>query len=468
MNRHLTDRVETGFLTPTENFTFVSSSLVREVAQMGGTFLPSFIPTWPRRLGSNLGVEVLRSRSSRCSTRRRWAAITLAVCVVMGTCASAAPNRAAVASAHPLASEAGVEMLARGGNAFDAAVAVSAALGVVEPYGSGLGGGGFFLLHRASDGLDVLIDAREVAPAAASEGMYLDASGEPIPGASRNGPLAAGIPGLPAALVHLAENYGRLPLSESLQPAIRLAEQGFPAYDWHLTRLDRRAENMNDAALAVFLPAGAPPAQGSPVRQVDLGETLRALASAGRDGFYRGAVARQLVDGVREGGGIWSAEDLANYELWNANLFGAYQGVTIVSVPPPSSGGVALINMFNMLAGYDLQSTDRVTRTHLLVEIMRRTYRDRGQYLGDRILSTFRWTCAASVLCGGTTLESAYGPGDTEWGSAGIQPLETSGGNQTSHFSVLDRTVMSWRQPNPLTFPTVAGTWHRDGRFVEQ
>lgn len=358
----------------------------------------------------------------------------------MGTFASAAPNRAAVASAHPLASEAGVEILARGGNAFDAAVAVSAALGVVEPYGSGLGGGGFFLLHRASDGLDVLIDAREVAPAAASEGMYLDASGEPIPGASRNGPLAAGIPGLPAALAHLAENYGRLPLSESLQPAIRLAEQGFPAYDWHLTRLDRRAENMNDAALAVFLPAGAPPAQGSPVRQVDLGETLRALASAGRDGFYRGAVARQLVDGVREGGGIWSAEDLANYRIVEREpLLGAYQGVTIVSVPPPSSGGVALINMFNMLAGYDLQSTDRVTRTHLLVEIMRRTYRDRGQYLGDpdfvnipldMLLHPFYAVGQRSSL----RMDRATPSGNL----AGIQPLETSGGNQTSHFSVLD------------------------------
>ena len=158
------------------------------------------------------------------------------------------PNRAAVASANPLASEAGIEVLEQGGNAFDAAIAVSAALGVVEPYGSGLGGGGFFLLHRASDGLEVFVDGRETAPGAAYEDMYLDEAGDPVPGASRNGPLAAGIPGLPAALVHLAENYGRLPLAKSLVPAIRFAEEGFPAYEELVRRLARLAPNLSGGA----------------------------------------------------------------------------------------------------------------------------------------------------------------------------------------------------------------------------
>ena len=240
----------------------------------------------------------------------RLLALTIWVWAAVGAAAES-PDRAAVASAHPLASDAGIEILNRGGNAFDAAVAVSAALSVVEPYGSGLGGGGFYLLHRASDGRDIVIDGRETAPSAAHEDMYLDASGEPIPGASRNGPLAAGIPGLPAALVHLAENYGRLPLAESLQPAIRYAEEGFPAYEWHLSRLARRGPTLSDAARDVFVPGGEVPGVDSPIRQADLGATLRALADGGRDGFYRGSVARKLVEGVRRDGGIWSAEDLA-------------------------------------------------------------------------------------------------------------------------------------------------------------
>ena len=196
------------------------------------------------RSGLSLAIE----RMMRRLFRSRFLLLALTLSALVCTRTNALPNRAAVASAHPLASEAGVEILARGGNAFDAAVAVSAALGVVEPYGSGLGGGGFFLLHLASDDKDIMIDGREVAPAAARADMYLDENGEPIPGASRDGPLAAGIPGLPAALVHLAENYGRLPLSESLQPAIRFAEQGFPAYDWHVSRLERLASGMNYSA----------------------------------------------------------------------------------------------------------------------------------------------------------------------------------------------------------------------------
>jgi len=273
--------------------------------------------------------------------------LTLAVLALFlggGAGAESGPARAAVASAHPLASEAGLEILNRGGNAFDAAVAVSAALGVVEPYGSGLGGGGFFLLHRAADGPRVMVDGREVAPGAAHRDMYLDSSGEPIPGASRNGPLAAGIPGLPAALAHIAQRYGRLPLAESLQPAIRYAEEGFPAFAWHLSRLERGGAKMNPAARDVFLPGGAAPAEGSLIRQENLAATLRALAEQGRDGFYAGAVARKLVEGMRSEGGIWSLEDLAGYRVVEREpLVGRYQDVTVVSAPPPSAGGAALI-----------------------------------------------------------------------------------------------------------------------------
>jgi len=372
----------------------------------------------------------------------RW--LTLAVLALFlggGAGAESGPARAAVASAHPLASEAGLEILNRGGNAFDAAVAVSAALGVVEPYGSGLGGGGFFLLHRAADGLQVMVDGREVAPGAAHRDMYLDSSGEPIPGASRNGPLAAGIPGLPAALAHIAQRYGRLPLAESLQPAIRYAEEGFPAFAWHLSRLERGGAKMNPAARDVFLPGGAAPAEGSLIRQENLAATLRALAEQGRDGFYAGAVARKLVEGMRSEGGIWSLEDLAEYRVVEREpLVGRYRDITVVSAPPPSAGGAALINMLNILSGFDLNALDRVTQTHLLVEVMRRAYRDRQQFLGD---PNFVDIPLAMLLhpfyAAGQRASLRLDRATPSESLPGIRPLETAAGAQTSHFSVLDR-----------------------------
>ena len=350
------------------------------------------------------------------------------------------PNRAAVASANPLASEAGIAVLERGGNAFDAAIAVSAALGVVEPYGSGLGGGGFFLLHRAADGLQVMIDGREVAPGAADKDMYLDEAGDPIPGASRNGPLAAGIPGLPASLVHLAENFWRLSLAESLEPAIRFAEDGFPAYEEFIRRLDRRAPSMSEAAREVFAPGGEVPVAGDLFRQSQLAATMRTLAREGHDGFYKGAVARMLVDGVQHEGGIWSADDLLDYQVVEREpLIGTYRDVTITTAPPPSAGGVALINMFNMLAGYDLADMNRVTRTHLLTEIMRRAYRDRGPYLGDPDfidipLEILTHPYYAAGQRTSLRIDRAT-PSDS---LPGIQPAGSGGGPQTSHFSVLD------------------------------
>ena len=351
------------------------------------------------------------------------------------------PNRAAVASANPLASEAGIEVMEQGGNAFDAAVAVSAALGVVEPYGSGFGGGGFFLLHRAADGLQVMIDGRETAPGAADEDMYLDEAGNPVPGASRNGPLAAGIPGLPAALVHLAENYGRLSLEESLAPAIRYAEEGFPAYEEFVRRLARRAPTMSEAARDVFAPGGEVPVAGELFRQPQLAATMRTLAREGHDGFYTGDVARNLVHGMQQEGGIWSAEDLLNYQVVEREpLIGTYRDVTITTAPPPSAGGVALINMFNMLAGYDLATVDRVTRTHLLTEIMRRAYRDRGPYLGDPDFIDIPLDILTHpYYAAGQTTSLRIDRATPSDSLPGIQPDGSGGGPQTSHFSVLDQ-----------------------------
>jgi gamma-glutamyltranspeptidase/glutathione hydrolase len=296
------------------------------------------------------------------------------------------PGKAAIASAYPLASDAGKEILAKGGNAFDAAVAVAAALAVVEPSSSGLGGGGFFLIRRASDGHEVMIDLREMAPAAAHRDMYLDKEGNVVPGLSRDSALSAGIPGEPAGMAHLARKYGKLPLGVSLAPAIKLAREGFPLY----TRLRGGMEFKKNAflktpdAARVFLVDGAVPPLGHVIRQPELADTLELLAKQGADGFYKGPFARKLADGVRQLGGIWTAEDLANYKVVErAPVVGNYRGARIVSGSPPTSGGVALVDALNILEGYDLGAVDKVTRTHLIVEAMRRVHRDRAVYLGD-------------------------------------------------------------------------------------
>jgi gamma-glutamyltranspeptidase/glutathione hydrolase len=298
----------------------------------------------------------------------------------------AGPGKAAIASAYPLASDAGREIIAKGGNAFDAAVAVAAALAVVEPSSSGLGGGGFFLIRRASDGHEVMLDLREMAPAAAHRDMYLDKEGNVVPGLSRDSALSAGIPGEPAGMAHLAKKYGKLPLAVSLAPAIKLAREGFPLYP----RLRGGMEFKKNAflkspdAARVFLVDGEVPPLGHIIRQPELADSLEILARQGADGFYKGPFARKLAEGVRQLGGIWTAEDLANYKVVERQpVVGNYRGARIVSGAPPTSGGVALVDALNILEGYDLGAVDKVTRTHLIVEAMRRVHRDRAVYLGD-------------------------------------------------------------------------------------
>jgi gamma-glutamyltranspeptidase/glutathione hydrolase len=354
----------------------------------------------------------------------------------------AKPSTAAIASAHPLATAAGQEVLDAGGNAFDAAVAVSAALAVVEPYASGLGGGAFWLLHVARGNRDVFVDAREVAPGAARPDMYLDAAGKAVPGLTLDGPLAAGIPGEAAGLAHIAARYGRLPLSRSLAPAIRLAEDGVPAHTRMMLglRFRRSAAEKSPPFMAVFYPGGTIPAAGELIRQPDLAATLRRLAARGFDGFYRGATAEQLVAGVRAGGGIWSREDLAGYRVIEREpVRGAYRDATIISAPLPSAGGIGLVDMLNILAGFDLGKMDDATRKHVMIEAMRRVYRDRGIYLGDPAFST-------------PPVEQLLHPFYAAGQRASIRPdratpsdvlpavlPDGSEGSQTTHFSILDR-----------------------------
>jgi gamma-glutamyltranspeptidase/glutathione hydrolase len=368
---------------------------------------------------------------------------TILFCLALGSNASMAsqPPQAAVATAHPIATQAGIEILAAGGNAFDAAVAVSATLAVVEPYSSGIGGGGFWLLHRSVDGKQVMIDGRETAPLAATRTMYQDEEGKVIPGLSVDGPLAAGIPGEPAALAHIAETYGQLPLAQSLAPAIRAAREGFevtPHYR-RMAQFRLKALRASPAAAEVFLFNNEVPPLGHRIKQPDLVNTLHALAKQGRAGFYQGKVAKSLLAGVKNAGGIWSKQDFEQYRVVERKpVVGQYRGFRIVSVPPPSSGGVALVSMLNMLERYRLDHLTELQRQHVMVEVMRRAYRDRAQFLGDSDfvdvpLKQLTDKNYAAQLQRSISLKQA-----TPSKSLG-EIADTSGGNHTTHFSILDK-----------------------------
>ncbi|MGD9598079.1 MAG: gamma-glutamyltransferase [Steroidobacteraceae bacterium] len=374
---------------------------------------------------------------------RRLAALAfvLAACVAAPLAAAArTPGHAAIATAHPLATAAGHEILAKGGNAFDAAVAVTAALAVVEPTSSGLTGGGFYLLHRASDARDVMIDAREKAPLAATRDMFLGPDGNPVPGLSLTSALAAGIAGEPAGMEHLVLHYGRLPLAVSLAPAIRLARDGFPVY----TRLHANIERKRAVfarqkeAAQVWLRDGKTPAIGTVIRQPQLARTLETLAKHGMRDFYEGEVSRKVVAGVRQLGGIWTAEDLAAYRVVErAPVVGEYRGARIVSSTPPAAGGVVLVEALNVLSGYDLASLDAATRTHLVIESMQRAYRDRAVWLGDpdfvaMPIAALVHPYYAAGLRASIRLDRAMPSADLPGVAAAPQ------GPQTTHFSILD------------------------------
>ncbi|MGZ8928038.1 MAG: gamma-glutamyltransferase [Methylobacter sp.] len=369
-------------------------------------------------------------------------------------------TKAAIASAHPLATAAGFEILERGGNVFDAAVAVSATLAVVEPSGSGLGGGGYWLLHRESDGFETMIDGREKAPFAAHQAMFLDKSGKVISRLSLDGALAAAIPGMPAALVHLSEKYGRLPLAESLKPAIRAAETGFAIGEKHRKLLKFRSEviKKHPQTAKIFLVNGNIPKAYSILRQPDLAHTLKQLADSGRDGFYDGEIADKLVEGVNRAGGIWTKQDLASYRVAEREpVKGNYKGIKIISAAPSSAGGIVLIEALNILSGYDLKQADELTRKHLIVEAMRRAYHDRTLYLGDsdfidvpvrRLLNDDYAAGLRSSLRPDKALPSALLSGE-------IQPQPE--GINTTHFSIIDEDGNRVAATLSINFPFGAG-----------
>lgn len=291
----------------------------------------------------------------------------------------------AVASAHPLASKVGMEIMRQGGNAFDAAIATQLALAVVYPNAGNIGGGGFLVARRAS-GETVALDYREMAPSLARRDMYLDASGNVMPGKSLNGHLAAGIPGTIAGLFETAK-YANLPFEKLIQPAIDLAEKGFILTGREAASLnDLQADLANYNTVKNAFQKGTAWKSGDTLVQTDLANTLKRVRDGGAAGFYEGTTAQLVIEEMKRGSGIITLEDMKNYQAkWRQPHSFAYKGYTIVGMPMPSSGGLLLHQMMKMveekpLASYGFQSPLAV---QLMVEAERRAYADRAEYMGD-------------------------------------------------------------------------------------
>lgn len=302
-----------------------------------------------------------------------------------------------VATAHPLASEAAIAMMKHGGNAFDAAVAASFVISVVRPQSTGIGGGGFLLSWDAKPRTVEVYDFRERAPAAATRDMYFDKNGvektfsyegKTVPSASVNGHLSVGVPGLVAGLIEIQKKKGKLPLATVIQPAVDIAEKGFPVYGGLAHAITERFEVLNvfPGSRAIFIPNGKPLKVGDTLVQKDLAETLRRIAKNGLAGFYEGETSRLIVAEMNRGKGLITEKDLKDYQVkMREPVTGTYRGYKVVSMPPPSSGGVHIIQMLNMLAQTDYAQFPHgsVDSVHLLAEVMRRAFADRAEYLGD-------------------------------------------------------------------------------------
>ncbi len=356
-----------------------------------------------------------------------------------------AAREGACVTAHPIATRACAEVLAGGGNAFDAAVAASAALAVVEPFCSGLGGGGFFLLHRAADGENIFVDGREKAPLASTADLYRGADGKIERMASITGAKAAAIPFQAALLEHTARTYGSRPLAKLLAPAIKAAREGF-VVDWRLAKeIGDHAARMNPPMQAVFAPAGLPLAEGALLKQPDLAATLERLAAQGAAEFRNGETARRMLAGVAAGGGIWKAEDLLRIKVTEREpLVGYFRGYRIITAPPPSAGGAAILQALSLLEAKGFTTLAAVDGKHQLIESLRRAYRDRNVWFGDpdfvrvplyRLLSrSYLLPLAAGI--GDRATPSQQLPADS--GDEGRRTALVREGEHTTHFSVLD------------------------------
>ena len=367
--------------------------------------------------------------------------ITLLVSASAGAVSS--PARAAngmVVSANALSSEVGVDVMREGGNAIDAAIAVAFSLAVTHPTAGNIGGGGF-LLYRGAEGAPVAYDFRETAPGAAHPEMWL-VDGEYSYQRHHLSHMAVGVPGTVAGLYLAWQDGGSLPWKRLVEPAVTQAEKGITMTDGLSRSLKRVLKRMQDypASVAKFTNDGTPYEAGELFRQPDLAAALKRIANKGPDGFYKGATADLIVKEMQRGGGIITHEDLAGYEAKRrAPVRGTYRGYDVLSMPPPSSGGVAIVEMLNILEGYDLTATGfgSADTLHLMTESMRRSYADRARYMGDPDyveMPLERLTSKAYAAELRETIHpekaSESSPDDFTW------PTEST---ETTHFSVVDK-----------------------------
>ncbi|WP_090366867.1 gamma-glutamyltransferase [Ferrimonas sediminum] len=350
-----------------------------------------------------------------------------------------------VASQEALASAVGVEILRQGGNAVDAAVAVGFALAVTLPRAGNLGGGGFMLLHLAEGNRDVAIDYREMAPAKAHRDMFLNEQGEAEAKLSREHGLAVGVPGTVKGMELALKNYGTLSLKQVIAPAIELAEKGItvtPDLSSSLQGLKRRLWQWPSTRPVFYHPDGSDYQAGERLVQADLARSLKRIAEHGSDGFYKGETARQIARSVRQAGGVMTEADLAAYTAVERQpVRGQYRGYEVISMPPPSSGGVHIIQMLNMLEGQPISSmgANSAQTLHWMAESMRRAYADRSEYLGDPDFTqvpvtgltsrSYAKALAAAINPNKATPSSDIKPGNPI-------PYES---DQTTHYSVVDK-----------------------------
>jgi gamma-glutamyltranspeptidase/glutathione hydrolase len=355
-----------------------------------------------------------------------------------------------VSTTDRVATEIGVEILRRGGNAVDAAVATQFALGAVNPEAGNIGGGGFMVV-RMSDGRTTALDFREKAPLAASRNMYLDGKGT-VTDRAVVGHLAAGVPGSVAGMWEAHKRFGSLPWAELVQPAINLAE-GIVVHERLAESLQAHEQELRKypGTAGVFLPGGRAPRVGDRLIQHDLAETLRRIARNGKDGFYRGRTAELTTEEMRRGGGIMSMQDLADYEaVWRDPLVFKYRGHTIITMPPPSSGGATMAEILNILEGYNLKALGYLSsgHVHFWTEAVRRAFADRNEYLADpdfvpqpteRMISdTYAAERRTDIHPDRATPSDQVRPGLGPGGSTNTT-LGPGEAQHTTHYSIVDR-----------------------------
>jgi gamma-glutamyltranspeptidase/glutathione hydrolase len=364
--------------------------------------------------------------------------------VEIGRAQAVVASNGMVVAQEARAARIGVDILQKGGNAVDAAVAVGFALAVSYPRAGNIGGGGFMLIHQAAGG-DTAIDYRETAPQAITDQSFLDAQGNADPHKSRDSALAIGVPGTVAGLALAEEKYGsgQFTLADLIAPAMALARDGIAVTDDTADSLPNdhsRLARWPSSAKIFLKPDGTALSPGDRLVQSELANCLAAIAQGGPRAFYQGPIAYQLAAAVQAAGGVMTVDDLKDYHaVERTPVRGTYRGYEIVSMPPPSSGGVELIEMLNILEGYDLAHEDDADALHLLIEAMKRAYADRALFLGDpdtvklpvaRLISkSYAATWRATIDPARATPASAIRAGDT------VQPE----GRNTTHFSVVDK-----------------------------